>query len=105
MKINIEVDVSADEARRFFGLPDVEPLQKHIMDRVQQQVEATADPAYLGKLAAQFVSGGMQSVDTLQRTFMDLLRPTTGRSGKASSGTTTNATTGSTTKGKKPAKD
>lgn len=88
MKINIEVDVSPQEARHFFGLPDVEPLQKHIMDRVQKQVEATADPAYLAKLAAQFVSGGMQSMDTLQRTFMDLLRPAAGSgTGKAKKST------------------
>ena len=74
MKITIDVDVSPEEARRFFGLPDVEPLQKHIMERIQKQVEATADPAYFAKLAAQFVSGGVQSMDTLQRTFTDLLR-------------------------------
>ena len=77
MKITIDVDVSPEEARRFFGLPDVEPLQKHIMERIQKQVEATADPAYFAKLAAQFVSGGVQSVDTLQRTFTDILRGTT----------------------------
>ena len=77
MKITIDVDVSPEEARRFFGLPDVEPLQKHIMERIQKQVEATADPAYFAKLAAQFVSGGVQSVDTLQRTFTDIIRGTT----------------------------
>ncbi|MEM1434775.1 MAG: DUF6489 family protein [Pseudomonadota bacterium] len=88
MKINIEVDVSPEEARHFFGLPDVEPLQKHIMERVQKQVEATADPAYFAKLAAQFVSGGVQSMDTLQRTFVDLMRP----AGSSSSSKTKKAT-------------
>lgn len=88
MKINVEVDVSPEEARRFFGLPDVEPLQKQLMDRVQKQIEATSDPAYLGKLAAQFVSGGVQSMDTLQRTFMDLLKPAAGKGASRGTGRT-----------------
>ncbi|MEM6707869.1 MAG: DUF6489 family protein [Pseudomonadota bacterium] len=81
MKITVNIDVSPEEARHFFGLPDVEPLQKHIMDRVQKQVEATADPAYFGKLAAQFVSGGVQSMDAIQKTFTDLLRTSGSRRG------------------------
>jgi hypothetical protein len=38
MKINVEIDCTPLEARQFFGLPDVQPMQIAVMDRLQQQM-------------------------------------------------------------------
>jgi hypothetical protein len=38
MKVNIEIDCTPLEARQFFGLPDVAPMQTAVMDKLQQQV-------------------------------------------------------------------
>ena len=38
MKVNVEVDCTPEEARQFFGLPDVRPMQTAVMDRLQQQM-------------------------------------------------------------------
>ena len=38
MKLNIEVDCTPAEARQFFGLPDVKPMQDAVMLKVQQQM-------------------------------------------------------------------
>jgi hypothetical protein len=38
MKINVEIDCTPLEARQFFGLPDVQPMQIAVMDRLQQQL-------------------------------------------------------------------
>ncbi|MEY9415939.1 hypothetical protein ABIF69_002381 [Bradyrhizobium japonicum] len=38
MKVNIEIDCTPLEARQFFGLPDVSPMQTAVMDKLQQQV-------------------------------------------------------------------
>jgi hypothetical protein len=38
MKINVEVDCTPLEARQFFGLPDVQPMQTAVMDKLQQQM-------------------------------------------------------------------
>ena len=38
MKVNIEIDCTPLEARQFFGLPDVTPMQTAVMDRLQQQL-------------------------------------------------------------------
>lgn len=38
MKVNVEIDCTPLEARQFFGLPDVQPMQTAVMDRLQQQV-------------------------------------------------------------------
>jgi hypothetical protein len=38
MKVNIEIDCTPLEARQFFGLPDVQPMQTAVMDKLQQQM-------------------------------------------------------------------
>jgi Family of unknown function (DUF6489) len=38
MKINVEIDCTPLEARQFFGLPDVQPMQTAVMDRLQHQM-------------------------------------------------------------------
>jgi hypothetical protein len=43
MKINIEIDCTPLEARQFFGLPDVQPMQTAVMDRLQQQMLINID--------------------------------------------------------------
>jgi hypothetical protein len=38
MKINVEIDCTPLEARQFFGLPDMQPMQTAVMERLQQQM-------------------------------------------------------------------
>ena len=38
MKISIDVDCTALEARQFMGLPDVEPMQKAMMAEVERRM-------------------------------------------------------------------
>jgi len=38
VKININIDCTPDEARAFFGLPIVKPMQDAVMARMQQQM-------------------------------------------------------------------
>jgi hypothetical protein len=43
MKVNVEIDCTPLEARQFFGLPDVQPMQTAVMDKLQQQVMANIE--------------------------------------------------------------
>lgn len=43
MKVNIEIDCTPLEARQFFGLPDVTPMQVAVMDKLQQQMTSNID--------------------------------------------------------------
>jgi Family of unknown function (DUF6489) len=43
MKVNVEIDCTPLEARQFFGLPDVQPMQTAVMDRMQQQMMANIE--------------------------------------------------------------
>jgi len=43
MKINIEVDLTPDELRRFMGLPDVHEMQQSLMDQFAQRLQSSAE--------------------------------------------------------------
>jgi Family of unknown function (DUF6489) len=43
MKVNIEIDCTPLEARQFFGLPDMQPMQTAVMDKLQHQMLANID--------------------------------------------------------------
>ena len=38
MNVNFEIDFTPLEARQFFGLPDITPMQAAVMDKLQQQM-------------------------------------------------------------------
>lgn len=40
MKMTIEVDCSPEEARRFMGLPDVTPLNEHLVSEMGKRIDA-----------------------------------------------------------------
>jgi hypothetical protein len=43
MKVNVEKDCTPLEARQFFGLPDVQPMQTAVMEKLQHQMTANID--------------------------------------------------------------
>ena len=43
MKVTIDIDCTPLEARQFFGLPDVQPMQKKMMDDMQARMKQAFD--------------------------------------------------------------
>jgi len=43
MKVTIEVDCTPLEAREFMGLPDVQPMQAAMMEKLQEKMAANID--------------------------------------------------------------
>jgi len=43
MKVNVETDCTPLEARQFFGLPDVAPMQTAVMEKLQHQITSNID--------------------------------------------------------------
>ncbi|HWA79531.1 MAG TPA: DUF6489 family protein [Acetobacteraceae bacterium] len=41
MKITLDVDCTPEEARAFFGLPDVKPLQEAMLKEVEQRLKTS----------------------------------------------------------------
>jgi hypothetical protein len=40
MKVTMNIDCTPEEARAFFGLPDVQPMQEHLMREMQERLSA-----------------------------------------------------------------
>lgn len=69
MKIQVEMDVTPEELRTFFGLPDVRPLQEEMLAQLRERMLAgTAgfDPA---NLMRPFLTPNLQAMEGLQRAF------------------------------------
>lgn len=43
MKVNIEMDMTPQEARTFMGLPDVAPMQTRMLEEMQTRMKAAFD--------------------------------------------------------------
>jgi Family of unknown function (DUF6489) len=56
MKVNIEIDCTPLEARQFFGLPDVSPMQVAVMDKLQQQMMSNIDKVSPEKLMQSWLT-------------------------------------------------
>ena len=50
MKINVEVDCTPEEARRFMGLPDLTPIHDIYLKKLQEVVENPTNPEALQQL-------------------------------------------------------
>jgi hypothetical protein len=40
MKVTMNVECTPEEARTFFGLPDVQPMQEHLLREMQERLSA-----------------------------------------------------------------
>jgi hypothetical protein len=63
MQVKIEIDCTPLEARQFFGLPDVQPMQQAILAEMEKRLMAeTAKFSPEGLMKAWF-AGGTQGAD------------------------------------------
>ncbi len=73
MKVNIELDMTPEEFRQAMGLPDVQPFQEELMNRIKEQMEAGVEGYDPLSLFSPFVSQGFDSVNSYQKMMMDLM--------------------------------
>ncbi|MFI4987446.1 MAG: DUF6489 family protein [Alphaproteobacteria bacterium] len=69
MKIKIDIDCTPLEARSFFGLPDLGPLQAALLGDIEQRMRAalgTMDPEAMVKM---WLPAGMQGLEQFQKLF------------------------------------
>ncbi len=69
MKIRLEFDISAAEVRRVLGLPDVEQLQKEVIDAIRERMVAGVEGFDPLSLLRSFVglAQTFPGVETLQK--------------------------------------
>lgn len=68
MKINVDIDLTPEEARTMLGLPDMKPMQEAVMQRLEEKMLESLDemsqPDYLFK---RFFPLGIQGMEDFQR--------------------------------------
>lgn len=78
MKVTVEIECTPDEARQFFGLPDVKPLQQVMMSKLETQMVEAVDRFSPDAVLRNWLTLGPQSADTMRDMFDRFLK--TGRS-------------------------
>lgn len=66
MKINIEIDCTPEEARRFFGLPDVEPVQRRVMEALERRLTEAVQSADTAALFDQWMPLTLKGIEQWQ---------------------------------------
>jgi hypothetical protein len=74
MKVNIDIDLTPEEARKMMGLPDVEPLQREMMEKMREQMlqnlDDMNDPEFFFK---KVFPVGVQSMENFQNFFSEAM--------------------------------
>ncbi len=69
MKVRIEVECTPDEARAFFGLPEVAPAQAAALAKLQERLEEAMAAAAPEDLMKAWMPAGMKGMQTMQNMF------------------------------------
>jgi len=70
MKVNVEVDCTPEEARRFLGLPDVSKANEAYVDAVLKAMQGTANLEQLQAMTSQLAPMGELGMKFFQN-FLD----------------------------------
>ena len=67
MKVKIEIDCEPAEARAFLGLPNVEPLNDHMVAEMQRRMDENIAAMQPDELMKTWTSFGVQAQDHFRR--------------------------------------
>jgi|KBSSwiStaDraftv2_1062776.scaffolds.fasta_scaffold52439_4 hypothetical protein len=67
MKMTIEVDCTPEEARRFMGLPDVSPLNDHIVKEMQSKISSNMSLLSADDLLKNWMAFGQGAQEQFRR--------------------------------------
>jgi len=73
MKVNIEIDCTPEEARAFFGLPDVAPMQERILKEVEERALAAMRAMEPDALIKTWFPTSMQGFENFQNMFWNAM--------------------------------
>lgn len=73
MKIKIDVDVTPQELRAFFGLPDVSGLQEDMMAHIRKQMAAGVEGFDAMTLMKPFLPEHLRTFEAMQKSFWEAM--------------------------------
>ena len=82
MKITVNVDCTPDEARHFFGLPDVKPMQDALMQQIQDRMSANLQVMEPEAMLKTWLPASLQGFEQMQKMFWTQMTNAMGKDGK-----------------------
>jgi hypothetical protein len=76
MKVTVEIDCTPAEARAFLGLPDVEPLNDHLVSEMKTRMDANMSAMQPEELMKTWTSFGLQAQDQFRKLMDAAVAPT-----------------------------
>jgi len=70
MKISFDIDCTPEEARKFFGLPEVQPLQAALLKEVQERISANLKAMDAKALIESWLPAGLKGFEQWQQMVM-----------------------------------
>jgi hypothetical protein len=69
MKFKVDIDCTPDEARAFFGLPDVKPLQEALLPEVEERLRTTLKAMDPEAMLKTWLPATLKGFEQLQQMF------------------------------------
>jgi hypothetical protein len=69
MKVHVDIECTPEEARAFFGLPDVQPVQAAVMKELESRLMSGMQAMDPETLMKTWVPAGIASMEQMQRMF------------------------------------
>lgn len=76
MKIRIDIDCTPDEARAFFGLPDVKPMQQELLKEMQDRMTRALRSMDPETMVKTWLPTAIKGFEQLQEMFLSQRGPT-----------------------------
>lgn len=74
MKITVDIECTPEEARSFFGLPNVQPMQDVLMKKIEERMTAGLDAMTPEAMLKSWLPAGVQGLEQLQALFWQSLQ-------------------------------
>jgi hypothetical protein len=82
MKITVDIDCTPEEARHFFGLPDVKPMQDALMQQIQDRMSANLQVMEPEAMLKTWLPASLQGFEQMQKIFWNQMTNAMGKDGK-----------------------
>lgn len=79
MKVTVEVDCTPLEARQFFGLPDVQPMQERVMKELEDKMMENMERYSPEGIMKTWFSAMPQNAEWFRDLFAGVLEPVRGK--------------------------
>jgi hypothetical protein len=79
MKVNVEIDCTPQEARAFFGLPDVAPMQERLMKEVEERTLAAMRAMEPEAMMKTWLPASLQGFENIQKMFWNAMSDPKGK--------------------------